>query len=56
LLGLNSGYAMVSWWDSAADFSSYMRSDDHRRSHQRIPTGDLRPRAREFRRYRVVAR
>ena len=51
-----TGYAMVSWWDSAADFSSYMRSDDHRRSHQRIPTGDLRPRAREFRRYRVVAR
>jgi hypothetical protein len=28
---------------------------DHRRSHQRIPSGDLHPRLRRFRRYEVVA-
>ena len=49
-------YVMVSWWTSPEEFRSYMRSDDHRRSHDRIPTGDLRPRPREFRRYRIVAR
>lgn len=47
---------MVSWWDSEACFKAYMGSADHRRSHRRIPTGDNRPRARGFRRYRVVAR
>ena len=51
-----SRYAMVSWWTTAEAFQSYMKSSDHRRSHDRIPTGDLRPRAREFRRFRVVSR
>lgn len=49
-------YAMVSWWDSPAEFQAYMRSDDHRRSHDRIPTGSHRPRPVKFRRFRVVAR
>ena len=48
-------YAMVSWWDSPAEFQAYMQSDDHRRSHERIPTGSHRPRPVRFRRFRVVA-
>jgi len=46
---------MISWWDSQQCFSDYMKSDDHRQSHGRIPTGDDRPRPRRFRRYEVVA-
>ncbi len=49
-------YTMVSWWDSAEAFRDYMQSDDHHRSHQRIPGGEGRPRPRKFRRYRIVAR
>lgn len=47
---------MVSWWDSEDCFAAYMGSPDHRRSHSRVPTGALRPRARGFRRFHVVAR
>ncbi len=54
-LGDPGGYVMVSWWDSAAAFESYMRSDEHRESHARIPKGDARPRPRHFRRYAVIA-
>ena len=49
-------YILVSWWTSPEAFKAYMRSDDHRLSHRRIPTGEFRPRARHFRRYRIVAR
>ncbi len=51
-----NSYVMVSWWDAPEAFQAYMQSDDHRRSHERIPTGDDRPRPRGFRRFRVVAR
>jgi heme-degrading monooxygenase HmoA len=47
---------MISWWDSPECFATYMRSEDHRRSHRRIPRGDDRPRPRQFRRFEVVAR
>lgn len=47
---------MVSWWDDQDCFTTYMRSEDHHRSHQRIPGGDDRPRPRRFRRYEVIAR
>lgn len=47
---------MVSWWDDEERFAAYMRSEDHRRSHARIPSGEHRPRARSFRRFEVVAR
>ena len=50
------GYVMVSWWDSQEAFKAYMGSEEHRRSHRRIPTGPDRPSARAFRRYRLVAR
>ncbi len=46
---------MVSWWDNCACFTAYMHSDDHRESHQRIPEGEQRPRARRFSRYEVIA-
>lgn len=47
---------MISWWDDKDCFAAYMQSDDHGRSHARIPAGDSRPRARRFRRFEVVAR
>ena len=47
---------MISWWDSSECFATYMRSEDHRRSHRRIPRGDDRPRPCQFRRFEVVAR
>ncbi len=51
-----SAFVMVSWWDSEAAFGRYMASSDHRQSHARIPTGDLRPRPDTFHRYELVAR
>lgn len=48
-------FVMVSWWTSEDSFRDYMHSSDHRLSHSRIPGGDFRPRAREFRRFTVVA-
>lgn len=47
---------MVSWWDGHDSFAAYMRSDSHRRSHDRIPGGPDRARPAGFGRYRVVAR
>jgi diguanylate cyclase (GGDEF)-like protein len=49
-----TSYVMVSWWDSAADFRRYMQSDEHRLSHDRIPTGADRPVPRGFRRFTVI--
>jgi len=46
---------MVSWWDDEQSFRAYMGSDDHRRSHARIPGGDLRPRGTDFQRFRLVS-
>ena len=50
-----SAFTMVSWWDSRDQFLEYMRSDDHRRSHERIPGGEAGPRPVRFRRFTVVA-
>lgn len=49
-------YAMVSSWTSIEAFRAYMKSDDHQQSHDRILTGEGRPRAREFRRFRIASR
>jgi len=49
-------YSMVSWWTSAQAFQNYMKSADHRRSHDRIPAGADRPKPIEFQRYRIVSR
>ncbi|MEX2549878.1 MAG: diguanylate cyclase [Nitriliruptoraceae bacterium] len=51
-----TSFVMVSWWDREEDFRAYMGSDDHRRSHERIPGGPSRPRPDSFHRYEVIAR
>lgn len=51
-----SGYAMVSWWDTEADFRAYMGSEAHRRSHARIPRRPHAPHATGLTRYEVIAR
>jgi heme-degrading monooxygenase HmoA len=48
-------YVMVSWWDDEAAFRSYLRSDRHRASHDRIPTEPARARGVGLRRYTLVA-
>lgn len=50
-----TAFTMVSWWDSRQEFVDYMRSDSHRRSHDRIPAGEGAPRPAGFRRFSVVA-
>jgi heme-degrading monooxygenase HmoA len=37
-------FQMVSWWDDAESFRRYMRSEEHRVSHARIPAMPDRPR------------
>ena len=49
-------YLMVSWWQSREDFSAYMRSDAHRRSHARVPGDPHQPRGVGVDRFEVVAR
>lgn len=51
-----SHYLMISRWASRSAFLEYMRSPDHRRSHDRIPDGPLRPHAAGFEEYEPVAR
>lgn len=49
-------YVMVSRWRSREVFVEYMRSEDHRRSHDRIPKGEHAPKAAAFDEFDVVAR
>jgi heme-degrading monooxygenase HmoA len=51
-----SRFVMVSWSADKADFSCYMRSQSHRRSHDRIDRGSEGPRPAGFSRYQMVAR
>ena len=44
-------FQMVSWWNSPDSFRRYMRSEEHRISHARIPRGPDRPRGTGVRRY-----
>ena len=48
-------YLMISRWASREVFVAYMRSQDHRRSHERIPKGDHAPRAGGFDEFDLVA-
>jgi|SRR5271166_2209026 len=48
-------FVMTSWWASRDAFAAYMRSDDHRRSHTRIPQGVARPTLTALHRYVVIA-
>jgi heme oxygenase (mycobilin-producing) len=47
-------FAMVSWWDCSDSFRRYMRSEEHRLSHARIPTAPERPRGTGVRRYALL--
>jgi heme oxygenase (mycobilin-producing) len=44
-------FQLVSWWDDADSFRRYMRSEEHRISHARIPAAPDRPRGTGVRRY-----
>lgn len=48
-------YLMVSRWATKQAFTEYMRSDDHRRSHDRISDGEHAPRPAGFDDYDRVA-
>ncbi|MGE5286607.1 MAG: antibiotic biosynthesis monooxygenase family protein [Micromonosporaceae bacterium] len=48
-------FVMTSWWASRDAFAGYMRSDDHRRSHARIPHGAAQPRLIALHRYALIA-
>jgi heme-degrading monooxygenase HmoA len=48
-------FLMISWWDSRESFLRYMRSESHRRSHARVPTGEHGPRPVSVKRYRRIA-
>lgn len=48
-------FAMVARWSSRQAFVDYMRSEDHQRSHARIPTGAARPRAVSLSRFDIVS-
>ena len=47
-------FQMVSWWDDADSFRRYMRSEEHRISHARIPHAPDRPRGTGVRRYALL--
>jgi heme oxygenase (mycobilin-producing) len=49
-------YLMISRWRSRERFLAYLRSDDHRRSHARIPGPPHAPHAAGFDEFDVVAR
>jgi heme-degrading monooxygenase HmoA len=48
-------YLMICKWETREQFLSYMRSEDHKRSHARIPKGPLGPSPAGFTEYTVVA-
>jgi heme-degrading monooxygenase HmoA len=48
-------YLMICRWDSREHFLAYMRSDDHRRSHARIPRGVNGPSPAGFTEYDRIA-
>ena len=49
-------YLMITRWATREEFLNYMRSEDHRRSHDRIERGPLRPRPAGFSENDQVAR
>lgn len=53
--GTPGRFVMVSWWDDKESFKTYMRSADHRLSHDRIPSEPAAPRPVSFSRFRVIA-
>ena len=52
---VDGAYLMVTWWDDEQAFSSYMRSQAHKTSHERIPTQPAKARGIGVRRLTLVA-
>lgn len=48
-------FAMTSWWRDRTTFARYMRSEDHARSHARVPDGPHAPSLESLHRYEVVS-
>lgn len=48
-------YLMVTWWDSENAFKNYMRSESHRRSHERVPSTPVRARPVHVDRFSLIA-
>jgi heme-degrading monooxygenase HmoA len=48
-------YLMICRWDTREQFLAYMRSEDHKRSHARIPRGPEGPSPAGFGEYTKVA-
>ncbi len=48
-------YLMVTWWESEVAFKDYMRSESHRRSHDRVPSDPVRARPVHVDRFSLVA-
>ena len=51
----DGAYPMVTWWDDEQAFRSYMRSQAHKTSHERIPTQPAKARGIGVRRLTLVA-
>lgn len=49
-------YLMMTWWAAPEDFRAYMRSEEHRRSHARIPGAPHKPKGVRVEQFHVVAR
>ena len=49
-------YLMMTWWAGREDFRAYMRSEEHRRSHERIPGAPHKPKGVRVEQFHVVAR
>jgi heme-degrading monooxygenase HmoA len=49
-------YLMMTWWAGPEDFRTYMRSEEHRRSHARIPGAPHKPKGVRVEQFHVVAR
>ena len=48
-------YLMICRWDTREHFLAYMRSEDHKRSHARVPKGPQAPSPAGFTEYTKVA-
>ena len=48
-------YLMVTWWESEVAFKNYMRSESHRRSHERVPSQPARARPVRVDRFSLIA-
>jgi heme oxygenase (mycobilin-producing) len=49
-------FVMVSWWTEPEALRTYLASEDHRRSHARIPDQPAKPRPDGLEQFTVVAR